>query len=58
MGRYRIAGMVCLKYILLPGVTGLEYDEAALYTLQKYFETLFDIPRLLAKKSFSGQSHI
>eukprot|EP01042_Synura_sphagnicola_P001860 gene1860-2187_t len=33
-----------------------EYDKAALYTQLKYIETLFDIPRLLAKKSLAAHS--
>ena len=62
MGRCRVAGIIfCLKYLShvwcnLTHVLCQEYDEAALYTQLKYFETLFDIPRLLAKKSLSAQS--
>jgi DNA polymerase alpha subunit A len=31
-----------------------EYDDLALYTQLKYYETLFDVPRALTKRQISG----
>ncbi len=31
-----------------------EYDDLALYTQLKYFETLFDVPLALTKRNLSG----